>query len=259
MEHARIYHLYRDGRHYDQLFGQAEQDLPFWIVQAERYGGPILELACGTGRICIPLAKQGFEVAGMDHSAAMLNEARAKASAAGVSVEWIQSDMRDFDLGRGFSLILLPANALCHLLNLESFEGCMSAVQRHLQPDGRFIVDVFVPRMELLLDKPGERFPFAEYDDPDGRGKIVVTESYVYEPDSQIKKVTTFHSIPGEAVEMAGRLDMRMYFPQELDALLKYNGFEIVERFGNYDETPFDSSAEKQLIVCRVKRSNPAK
>ena len=55
---------------------------------------------------------------------------------------------------------------------------------------GRFILDVFVPKMELLIDQPDARLPFGEYDDPDGSGRIVVTESYVYEPDTQIKRIT---------------------------------------------------------------------
>jgi hypothetical protein len=102
------------------------------------------------------------------------------------------------------------------------------------------------------VDKPGERFPFSEYDDPGGRGRIVVTESYVYEPHTQIKRVTTYHRIPGKE-ETEGEINMRMYFPQELDALIKYNGFVIDNKYGDYDQATFDTQSEKQLVVCAAR------
>ena len=160
--------------------------------------------------------------------------------------------MREFNLGKAFSLIIHPANTLCHLLDLGDFEACMANVRNHLAPNGRFVIDVFVPKMELLINQPDERFPFSEYDDPDGRGRIVVTESYVYDSDMQIKRIKTFHSIPGEDAEIVGELNMRMYFPQELDALLKYNGFVLECKYGSYDQTDFDTMSEKQLVVCRL-------
>jgi len=224
--------------------------LPFWINQARKYGGPILELACGTGRITLSLAREGYNVTGIDLSDSMLAEARRKAAGEKAVVDWVKADMRAFDLGQRFALIILPANTLCHLLSLPDLEACLGSVKRHLAPSGRFVIDVFVPAMELLLDKPGERFPFGEYDDPEGRGRVVVTHSYLYERDTQIKRIKTFHAFPDKEIE--GELEMRMYFPQELDALLKYNGFMIETKFGSYDQLPFDGKAEKQLIVCAV-------
>jgi 2-polyprenyl-3-methyl-5-hydroxy-6-metoxy-1,4-benzoquinol methylase len=95
-----IDHIYQDGRHYDQLFSGANKDFPFWIGQAKKYGGPVLELACGTGRLSIPLARAGFSVTGIDHSEAMLDEAKKKSAEQGVAVEWVSGDIRDFDLGK---------------------------------------------------------------------------------------------------------------------------------------------------------------
>jgi hypothetical protein len=141
------------------------------------------------------------------------------------------------------------------LLTLSDFEASMSAVRRHLTPNGRFVISVFVPKNELLINKPGERYPFSEYEDPNGRGKIIVTESYEYEADTQIKRIKIYQSIPGEETEIEGDLDLRMYFPQELDALLKYNGFVIEHKFGNEDRSKFDKDSEIQLIVCRMAKN----
>jgi SAM-dependent methyltransferase len=253
----KISDIYLDGRHYDQLFQGGSQDLSFWNNLAEKYGRSILELGCGTGRITIALAQAGFKVSGIDVSDSMLKEAREKSAKAGVEIELVKGDMRDFDLGKEYSLIILAANALCHLLTLDDFEACMSAVKNHLTQNGRFVISVFVPKHELLINKPGERFPFSEYEDPDGRGNIVVTESYEYESDTQIKRIKTYHSIPGEQTEIEGELNLRMYFPQELDALLKYNGFVIEDKFGNEEQKEFDKDSETQRIVCRKAVDNP--
>jgi SAM-dependent methyltransferase len=248
------YRIYQDGRHYDRIFPQMSEDMPFWMDVAQKYGGPILELACGTGRVSIALAREGFHATGLDLSEGMLAEARRKGAEIEkeIEIEWLAGDMRDFELGETFPLIILPANTLGHLLTLEDFEACMSSVKRHLRPGGRFALDMFVPNIELLLDKPGERFPFAEYEDPDGRGTIVITESYVYETDTQIKRITTHHAIPGERnlPEVTGELNLRMYFPQELDALLHYNGFTIEAKYGDLEMSPFGPESERQRIVC---------
>jgi SAM-dependent methyltransferase len=252
VQRTDVYRLYTDGRHYDRMFaGAPGEGIHFWLVLVNRYGGPVLELGCGTGLKTIPLAHAGFQVTGIDLAADMLEHARRKAAEQGVSVEWVQGDVRAFDLGRKFSLVIFPNNVLCHLLDRPSFEACMGCVKKHLAPYGRFALDVFVPSQELLLDKPGERFPFAEYDDPDGRGRVLVTHSYVYEPHTQIKRTTTHHRVGGEE-EVAGRLDMRMYYPEELDALLHYNGFAIEHKYGGFDQRPFGAQSTQQVIVCRL-------
>jgi SAM-dependent methyltransferase len=256
MMQEKISDIYTDGKHYDQLYLDGSEDFSFWVSLAEKYGRSILELACGTGRITIALAKAGFKVTGIDYGDGMIKEARVKSAKAGVEIEWVKGDMRDFNLSKKFSLIFLAANALCHLLTLDDFEACMSAVRKHLAENGKFVISVFVPKNELLINKPGERFPFSEYEDPDGRGRIVVTESYEYEANTQIKKIKTYHSIPGEEAEIEGELNMRMYFPQELDALLKYNGFVIENKYGSEDRKEFDRDSETQLIVCRMAKEN---
>ena len=71
--------LYREGRHYDLLNADVVADIPFYLEEARRAGGPVLELACGTGRLTIPIAQTGVEVVGLDQSASMLAHLRTKA------------------------------------------------------------------------------------------------------------------------------------------------------------------------------------
>ena len=250
MKPTETYRIYLDGRHYDCMYAPSDEQARFWADRAREAGGPILELACGTGRVTIPLAREGFDVTGIDLAPSMLERAREKAAAEGVALEWVEGDIRGFDLGRRFDLIFLPGNTVCHLLDRESLEACLASVRAHLTPKGRFVVTVFVPDPSKLRDVSTEREPYAEYDDPDGRGRVVVTCDYRYERDTQIKRIKTYHRFAGVDEEVTGRLDMRMYFPQELDALLEYNGLEIVHKWGGLDERPFDADSELQVVVC---------
>src|SRR5437762_12653200 len=100
--------IYQRGTHYDCLFDTGVP--PFWLEQAQRYGGPILELGCGTGRLAIPLAEAGFAVTGIDRAPAMLAEARRKAAATRVSVSWHEADMRAFKLGERFAWAFIASN-----------------------------------------------------------------------------------------------------------------------------------------------------
>jgi SAM-dependent methyltransferase len=249
--------IYRDGRHYDRLFTRPahpedEAFWDFWRAQARQTGGAVLELACGTGALAIPLAQAGLTVTGLDNAEPMLTEARRKSAAAGVAVEWVVANMAGFDLGRRFGLIILAANSLCHLLDRSALEGCLASVRRHLAPGGRLVIDVFVPDLRRLTRPLGSRHPFARYDDPDGGGEVIVTQTNTYEPDTQINRVRTYHRLPGQTDEVVGHLDLRMYYPQELDALLAYNGLAIERKLADYDGEPFGPAATRQLLLCKA-------
>jgi SAM-dependent methyltransferase len=241
--------LYEDGRHYDRMFPH-EEDIGFFVEQARASGGSVLELACGTGRILQPIADAGLSTTGIDLSAAMLVEAKRRAHSRAASPRYIDADMTSFHLDERFALIFLANNALCHLLDIDAFHACMTCVRQHLADGGRFIVDVFVPSMPLLLADPDKRRPMAEYDDPDGGGRVVVTLQARYDPITQINAVKTFQKFPGDDVEREGSLDMRMYFPQELQALLRYNGMRVVAAYGDYDKAPLSGASQRQILVC---------
>lgn len=246
---APNYPLYANGQYYDAIYDTYAGDhvVAFYADLATQAGGEILELACGTGRIAIPLARRGFSVTGIDVADAMLQQARAKSKTEGLQIEWHTGDVRDFDLGKRFGLVFLPSNALCHLLTRNDFESAMACVRRHMDDGARFVVDVFVPAPQLLVDKGDERFPYSEFDTPEGR--VVLTGSFHYESHTQVRRNTTYHTYE-DGREESGALDMRMYFPQELDALLEYNGLCIESKLSSFDGQPFGDGCGQQLIVC---------
>lgn len=245
--------LYWDGRHYDLENEGIVNDILFFERQVERYGEPVLELACGTGRITIPLAEQGIQITGLDVSEPMLSHAQRKAMEKGVVVEWVKADCRDFTVDKKFNLIFFPFNSITHLPDVESLEACFSCVREHLAQNGRFIIDVFNPRFDILMRDSTRRYPVVSYSDPDGRGTITVTESNVYDAAEQMNRITWYYRVDEADEERIVSFALRMLFPQELDALLLYNGFSIEAKYGTYDETPFVSASPKQLVVCLSK------
>jgi len=124
--------LYRDGLHYDAQHVEIVEDIPFYIAQAQKAGGSILELACGTGRITIPLARQGFDVTGLDISEGMLKIAKEKAEMEHLSCTFLHADCRKFSIPRKFNLIFLPFNSIAHIHDIGSFEGLCNAVKTTL-------------------------------------------------------------------------------------------------------------------------------
>jgi ubiquinone/menaquinone biosynthesis C-methylase UbiE len=117
-----------DGKQYDAHFGPYTHDVPFYLRQIRKYGEPVLELACGTGRITIPLAEKGIKITGLDISKSMLSQAKKNSKEKGVDVEWVKADCRDFRLKKKFNLIFFPINSICHLMDIESVESCFRCV-----------------------------------------------------------------------------------------------------------------------------------
>jgi len=245
--------IYEDARLYDALgaahFGGS--DLPYWQRQCAHYGGPMLELACGSGRLTVPLAEAGADIEGLDLSPPMLALARAKSDARGLHLLWHLGDMAGFTVDRKFSFIFLPNNSLAHLLGWLDLVSCLNCVKRHLKEGGRFALDYFNPSLALLTRDPGVPSPFAEVLHPGTGEAVSVTETSAYDAATQINHIRWHWRFAGGR-ETASDLPMRVYFPQELGALLSCAGFTVEEKYGDYDLSPFTSTSQKQLIVARA-------
>jgi hypothetical protein len=124
-------------------------------------------------------------------------------------------------------------------------------VRRHLERDGRFLVELFNSSVKLLARDPDRRYTVGEYEDPNGGGRVLVTEELRYDAATQVNHIRWFFRNEGYEEETALSFEMRHFFPQEIDALLWYNGFLIEHKYGSYDEEEFSSDSPKQLIVYR--------
>jgi len=241
--------VYRNGQLYDIINSKVtQQDLPFYLDSIDKYGEPILELACGTGRLTIPIQKKGYSITGVDISEGMVSEARKKAQEKKIDINIHLADIRNFDLKGKFPLIILPFNSICHLHDYDSIFSCLKCVKKHLTDDGRFIVDVFNPSFEHLTRDKDTRTPIGEFALNDQ--KVNITETNIYNRSSQINYIRWHHDTDG--IETTEDLNMRMFYPQELDNYLKFSGFKIEEKYGAYDKSEFKSNSEKQIIVVKI-------
>jgi SAM-dependent methyltransferase len=218
----------------------------FYVDEARKSGGPVLELACGTGRLTIPIAQSGIEIIGVDLSASMLNTARAKALGAGIDVQFLEADMRSFDLPGKFSAILIPGNSLLHLFTPEDLLQCFGNVRRHLAPNGRLIFDISKWDFAMLPRDPAQRFPVLTVNE------VTIEERATYDAAEQVRHVTWYLSKPGAADFRVIDYSLRVIFPQELLLLLDAAGFRVDARYGEFTREPFASSSPRQVCICSI-------
>ncbi len=242
--------IYRDGRFYDLHTRGFEDDIPFYVKLAKS-ASSVLELACGTGRLTIPMAKETKQMVGLDISEGMLMEARRKACNEGVNLKLVRADMRVFHFKAKFDLIILAFNSICHLYTRDDVERCFQCVRSHLAKDGQFVIDVFNPSLEILSRSPMEFYPVGEYEDPDSGGTVTISECTDYNRATQISQLTWYIDSPGNWKEV--RFGMRVFFPQEIDALLHYNGFKIISKFGDFDGKAFCGNSLRQIIISTLR------
>lgn len=133
--------------------------LQFYLDLARQNPGGVLELACGTGQLAVPIAAADLPIIGLDRSPAMLAAAKSRAAAAGASVEFVEGDMRGFDLGRQFNCTFIARNSMLHLSSTEDLVATFATVRRHLSPGGVFAFDIFNPDLKILAMPKGQRFP----------------------------------------------------------------------------------------------------
>ena len=215
--------LLHDGRYYDAFHGFMTRDIEYWRLVAGSAPCRVLELACGTGRVAIPLARDGHHVTGIDVSESMLAQARLKAE--GLPIRVVQGDMRELALG-SFDRIIVPFNGLRLLVEREEIERCLAGVRRALAPDGVFAFDLTMPRADqLLADKPATTH---EHVDPETGTPILATHVQRYDRLLQVVTLeVTYNFADGRVVR--DEVIQRVYFPAEMNALMHYNGFTIVD------------------------------
>lgn len=245
--------FYAHARLYDLMFPGDGPAVDFYRAQARRHGGRVLELGCGTGNKLIPLASDGHPCVGLDLSSEMVAEAQRKANERGVAVEWMQGDMRAFELGRTFDLVFIAANSLLHLQEAHDLVSCFQSVRRHLAPGGRFVFDVFNPSVRLLAAADGARRTreSLSFTDPE-RGEVSVDVAEVYDAAAQVTRGRWHLSTDSEPDFVSARLDIRSIFPQELPLLLSLGGLRLIERFGDWSCRPFAADSPLQLCICEA-------
>ena len=237
--------------------GPIAGDVAFYLDCARRFGGPILELAAGTGRVLIALAKSGYEVAGLDLSGAMLQVAREKAQRVPETasrVQLVEGDMRDFSLRQRFSLALIPARAFQHVIEPEDQRRTLRCVQSHLKPGGHLVVDLFDPNFELLA-VPAREMPVSSARHPASgnllRRTVVARHNDPYR--QVVHETLRIEEVDGSGQVVAGEETfwaLRWSLRQEMAYLFELCGFDIVGQFSDFKGSPPAYGREQVWVVA---------
>ncbi|MGH2482269.1 MAG: class I SAM-dependent methyltransferase [Ktedonobacteraceae bacterium] len=242
---------FRDAQTYDLQDEGYYDDYPLTEQWARALGGPLLDLACGTGRMALRLAAPGYQVTGVDITPEMIARARQKAAQQAASIDWVVADARAFHLQKQFAFIYMLENAWQFFLTREDQEALLARVREHLLPEGCFLFETRNPTPQNLTEV---RHPEGEqYAMPDG-GQLVITDQQHYDPMSQIQHYTrhlTFLRPGGQQEERTLRVALRYVFPQEMEALLYYNGLQIRTCYGNWQQEPLTATSRSMIYVCQ--------
>ena len=250
------------AEYYDHspILVQRMQDMVFYCEAAKRYGDPVLELGCGTGRITMAIAEAGYHVVGLDISRKMLERAAEKRSRlrteAQELVHLVQGDMTGFDLSQQFRSIIIPFRPFQHLLETEQQIRCIDCVRRHLVPRGRLLLDFFQTDAERMHDsKFLEESPLAEYDMPGGRHVALSERVATFHRASQRNDVEMIFRVThgdGRQERLVMAWTLRYFFRYEVEHLLARCGFRIEALYGNFDGSPLRDSSPEMIFVATI-------
>ena len=246
---------FTDPLNYDLEQGPLSQArIEFWRRMARQFGGPVLELGCGTGLVSIPVAAMGLSVTGVDLAAPMLAHAQAKAERDDVDVRWIQADARELALARRFGFVILTGNAFQAFLTKADQQALLLTVRRHLAPEGVFGFETRNPAGHALRDEPEGPTEIA-YVDVAGR-PVRLSSSQAWDAATQVIHWTTYrrwYSDDGTPQSRTTRIACRFTSPDDIEDLLEAAGLEIVAQYGDWDFSPFRASGERLITLCRLR------
>ncbi len=229
--------------YYDEIFPRSDEAAVDLLLGYSGSPPRAVELAIGTGRVALPLSQRGVDVIGVDISDQMVSRLRAKPG--GEAIEVIMGDFADVPVDGVFPLIYLPFNTLFGLLDQERQVECFVNVATHLESDGRFVIDCFVPDVRR----------YDSYHTRIGVSSITSTSEHAYElaihhPVEQ--RVTSHHvrrMADGRTIVLPVKI--RYSWPSEIDLMARLAGLELENRWGWYDRRPFNENSGQHVSVYR--------
>jgi ubiquinone/menaquinone biosynthesis C-methylase UbiE len=251
---------------YDESVHDWPGEIDFYRAMATRArsaGGAVLELACGTGRVAIRLARDGVRVVGLDISPAMIEVARKKSSGLG-TVRWVEGDMRSFELGEAFDLVLVPGHSFQVLNTPQDQLACLESIKRHLNPAGELVVHLDHMNREnvrwlggLCTDQGGVFKAAEEFLHPQTGGQVRALRAWSYEPATQSATAQTVWEEmdgDGQVVRRVERRPVRLHcvFRLEMEHLLARAGFEIAAVYGDFYRQELVDESPDMIWVARI-------
>ena len=245
---------------YDSIYSYVVEDIPFFIEEAINYGGPVLELGCGTGRVTIPIAKAGVNITGLDISKEMLKITENKIQTCQLDeskINLINADMRSFDLNKMFSQVIIPFRGFLCLLTVEDQISTLVNIKKHLKPKGRLIITSFVPDINYMIRDEDSLYHYRDVIDPIDNTKNIIWNKNVFDQYNQIINTRIIVDKINDGFEVNNRIyrdfDLRYVYRWEMHHLLELYGFEILELYGDFDRSEYNEFSSEMVWVVKNK------
>jgi SAM-dependent methyltransferase len=250
---------YDDPVYYTATYRRRIDDVQYYVALATRSGGPVLEYGVGNGRMALPIARHGVALTGVDWSGPMLADLRDRLTHEDADVQarvrLHQGDMRVARLRHRFPLVLCPFNTALHLYTRRDVEQFLSRVRAHLAPGGTFVADLSVPSLVDLTRDPSRGYRGTPFRHATTGSVVRYAERFDYDALRQVLFVTTDFEPKGHPEEgWVVPLAHRQFYPQEWEALLHYNGFDVTDVFGDFYEGPLTRDSDVMVWHARKRR-----
>jgi SAM-dependent methyltransferase len=232
-------------------------DKKFYVGLALESKGPVLELGCGTGRITLLVARAGVPITGLDRSASMLkvfqNKLAVEPESVSSKVKLVQGDMRYFNLGMEFSLVIIPFGPFNLLFEADDQINCLTCIRKHLGDRGALVMDVMYHDLrKLSVDTGKELSPFKKpFKMHDGGSFTLGWHRDSIDYNRQItfgEMIYNIHHPDGREEILAFPENMRYFFRYEVEHLLARTGFKTEAVYADFEKTPFGAKYPGELI-----------
>jgi SAM-dependent methyltransferase len=240
---------------YDVLHPHA-LEAPNYVRFARESGGSVLELGCGTGRLLIPLAREGVRITGLDNAPDMLELCRRKLLAEPEEVRrrvtLVAGDLREFVLEEEFALVFLACDTARHLLESEDAIRCFVRAREALAPNGRLVVDTSLPDLPAMVEANGKE-ETGEFEHPETGHRFCsrFRAEYDFLRQRERNEIQLTEIAEGEVVSRArARTELTWFHPRELEVLLGTAGMRVVERFGSHRRDPLGPESRELILVA---------
>lgn len=252
-----------NAEYYDYISPGHKGDVEFYVEEARGAGSPVLELACGTGRLLLPVAQAGIEVTGLDISQPMLTVAKRKIAAQPRDVQnriTIQEgDMRGFELGRKFKLAFIAYGSFLHILTPEDQRKTITVIREHLEDAGKLIINIFDPRWDIIAAHMGPGGTslrrLAKFRNQAGHD-VVVWDSRLYDPGNQMATQDRMFEELDEEGNVIGKrystIELRWSYRWEMQYLFELCGFEVESLYSDFQRTEFVPGNQQIWVVRKT-------
>ena len=240
---------------YDLYVGDWLDDLPLYLECAKPVRGPVLEIGAGSGRLTVPLAREGASVVAVDVSASMLTRLRRRLAqepdAVQGRVQVVEADACELNLRTKHELVIVPFYTFNYFLIPQRQQAALERVYRHLQPPGSVLLDVFVP-LSRIENCPAEPVLRIDRVDPLTGNRVRVWNAYSIDREQQIETRRHFVEVtePDGKVRRKEFSTRRRYsFHPQMEGLFRSTGFRVKDAFRGYRRKRADASSEQLLYV----------